>query len=140
MTEEERPIEVAEPEADLKAAIEDLQWEATEVPQMTEDELRTLAQQVVTNLAFLTNKEPGIGSFHLILAMSLPKMKESFVADIGGVWELYAKAAPRSMNGLPVFTSMHLVSNRDWDQLMDFIREYEAALGLPVMPGEHGES
>lgn len=128
MPDAERPIEVAE------------EWDLTEVPRMSEDELRILAQRVIKNEVFLTNKEPGIAAFRAVLGMAIPKMKEEYVLTIGGIWEEFAKAGPRSVNGLPFFFSMHLVAIQDWDILMGFIRDMERAMGLPVMPGEHDES
>jgi hypothetical protein len=128
-----------EPEPTVDAAEQAL-WDATEVPRMTEEELRVLARQVVTNEVFLTNKADGMLAFDFILTMTIPKMKAPYTADIGAVWEEYAKAGPRRVNGMPMFMSMHLVSVRDWDILIGFIRDMEKALGIPPMAGEHGES
>jgi hypothetical protein len=39
---------------------------------------------------------------------------EDDMKQVGVIWEYYDKALPRSINGMPVFTSCHLMHVEDW--------------------------
>ncbi len=137
MTDEERPIEVAEPTSlDAKRAEKaaDARAEAffdlEAVPRMPDDALKLLARQVVTDLVYLTDKPEGLRAFDPILRVAAPLMKPSYQAEVRGVYEFYSKSQPHEVGTPPVFTSMQVVAAADWPRLIELIGEVETELGI----------
>ena len=52
-----------------------------------------------------------------LLLMDLSAWFDRDIQRIGLVWEYYSETFPRSINGLPMFHSCHLMSVHDWDRV-----------------------
>lgn len=100
------------------------------VPRMKPADITDLARAVVQNRVYITNTEAGVASFELILSLALADAPESFIDEIGAIWEYLEKAAPRSINGLPMFFSCHFIAQDDLASFITQVGEFEAALGI----------
>lgn len=88
--------------------------------------LKELAKRVVMGDVFYSNIPEVIQtSFMVILALADPSQ---IPEDIGGMWEEYSKAGPRSMNGLPVFYSCHILTVDQSGELLGYIKELQEIL------------
>ena len=45
------------------------------------------------------------------------RLAQRFLSELGMVWEYYSKAAPRSVNGLPIFFSARFLNRSDTDRV-----------------------
>lgn len=95
---------------------------------MTKQEINTLARRVVTNDVFITSR---VDEAELAFGMLFAFMEDPLPENLGGVWEAYSKAGPRSINGLPMFFSMHMVAKEDLKPLDAEIKKMQKALGVP---------
>ena len=110
---------------------EEQQW-PDEPPRLSEDELKELARNVVTNVVFITNTLEGIqNSFGMVLMLIPPGGgAESYMAKTGALYEEWSKQAPRSVNGRPQFFSFKAVHVDDLEPLLTEIERMEVALGI----------
>ncbi len=89
---------------------------------LSEAELAQLAIDVVEGRVYATNTEEGLRAFIVVLAfVDLTPI----VDKIGAVYETLEKALPRSLNGLPMFTSFKLLHVDDLEPLRVKVEEYE---------------
>lgn len=51
--------------------------------------------------------------------------REAFIKNIGMVYSSLSEAAPRSINGYPIFYSMTIVSKEDTLKFIDMFKKYE---------------
>ena len=51
--------------------------------------------------------------------------REEFIKNIGMVYSSLSDAAPRSINGYPIFFSMTIVSKEDTDKFLDMYQKYQ---------------
>ena len=66
-------------------------------------------------------------------AAQLEGFHQGRMADVGTIYEEYSKAAPRSINGLPIFYSFRILSRNDWTRARKAItRELERREGMEV--------
>ena len=90
----------------------------TEVPRMTQEALRRFVRDVLGGAIFVSDQihQPdNTGMVFLPIAFGmLSKWNADALRQIGVIWEYDRKALPRSINGLPVFTSCHLMHVEDW--------------------------
>jgi hypothetical protein len=93
-------------------------------------ELRTMARDVVTNLALITNKEHVITSAFMLMTafMDWSKVDLSAVGAIYGEWRNAVRG--RSCNGYPIFTAWRLIHAEDTQPLIDEIDRLSALLGF----------
>lgn len=100
-----------------------------ELATLTDDEVKTLARRYVTKEIFVTNNPESLRTaFGAIIMFS--NWNEEFVEQIGALWEEYSKAGPRSINGLPFFTSCHILPAANLQQFIDYVAEMYEALGV----------
>jgi hypothetical protein len=82
-----------------------------EVTRKTPEEITTLARQIVTNQVYAAwspeQMDNSFGGFLMLVAGSSQEQGESidWMNDVGLVYEDYAKANERSVNGYPSFFS-----------------------------------
>lgn len=98
------------------------------VRRMPPEEVSTLARRIVTNEVFYTFKSDDVTAFQTLLALM---SREDVPADFGAAWESFDKAGPVSMNGYPIFLSMHLVHRDDHRLVIDETKRMLEALGYP---------
>lgn len=53
------------------------------------------------------------------------EIREEYINNIGMVYEYYDKAGPRSINGYPIFMSMHILSKEDTKRFIEMYQKYE---------------
>lgn len=95
---------------------------------LTEDQIKELARDMVAGQVYVPKNGYELEcSFAILFALGAEQMR-SWVENIGMVYEYMKKAAPRQINGLPMFFSMRFVHKDDMDALFDKIEQYEAAL------------
>ena len=64
----------------------------------------------------------------MILSLMDDKARKTFVADNPGLLYEYLEAAgPRSINGMPIFLSMRMLSQEDTDKLFKLVGKLRAA-------------
>ena len=51
---------------------------------------------------------------HVFLILTLSKIPQEDIDQIGCIWEFVDNAMPWSINGYPVFMSCHLMHKKDW--------------------------
>jgi len=99
----------------------------------TDDQLKQLAKDIHTGLVFTNNHIPpddpmalGIVFMPLVM-MNDQQQKEFEEKQPGMVYEYLDKAGPRSMNGLPMFTSLQFITVDEYAKLRVFYDEIKAA-------------
>jgi hypothetical protein len=98
----------------------------------SEDELNTLALDIVSNQVFtssMVRDERDIPLAFMILSL-LDRRTIRYLRWIGAhlLYEYYDKAMPRSVNGYPCFFSMNILDKNDTDRLYEKIRRLQAAM------------
>jgi hypothetical protein len=122
---EESTSTVTMPEAhesgELKDHWDDLK-EALNLPRLSDDELRKFVDDFVSNRIFTTahlrDHEAG-----MITMIFMPlgfgcfsKVQPDSLKQIGVIYEYNDKAGPRSINGMPMFFSFHMLHIDDWER------------------------
>jgi len=106
---------------DLQGAWNDLK-EALNLPKLTDDKLREFIDDFVSNRIFTTahlrdSQADMIPNIFLPLALGcFSKTQPESLDQIGVIYEYYEKASPRSINGLPIFFSFHMLHIDDWER------------------------
>jgi hypothetical protein len=103
------------------------------IPRMTDEEKRKFVDDFVSGRIYSDRHLPK-GEFSReeevrrlesvflpLLCGALGKVSESYVNQMGMVWEYLSAAAPWSINGNPVFTSCRVVNVEDVPQLLSAI-------------------
>jgi hypothetical protein len=114
----------------LKREAEENEVSTMSYADMAEPELRQLVLDVCDNKVFTdrhcrTADEVAM-AFPIILMMKLCDRKFIAANPPGMIWEYYSKAAPRSVNGLPMFFSVHFMSPSDMEKFHPMvIAEFE---------------
>jgi hypothetical protein len=91
----------------------------------TDKELRKLAKQVHSGEVFLSNKPDIIQMSFMVLMLADPS---TLPEDIGSVYEFMREAAPRSINGYPIFFSAHFLSTAETQKVLQYVKEIEELL------------
>lgn len=100
---------------------------------LTDEELTTLARDIVTNRVFITGDAEKARMCFLVIGLVDPNTLPS---NLGAVWEYVEKAGPMAINGLPMFFSAHFIAIEDIEPLRVKIEGMEQALGLSqTQPG-----
>lgn len=85
---------------------------------MSEEDLRRFVDDLVSSRIFTDRhvRNPSdIPMVFLPLAFgALSGWSDTGLKGIGVIWEYFDKAGPTSINGYPVFFSMHLMNAADW--------------------------
>lgn len=111
-------------------------WEgfkpALEVPRMSEEDLKKfvldfLAGQIFTDKHINPNSSQDVvGMVFMPLVMgAFAEYSPDSLRQIGCIWEYNSQAGPRSINGYPVFFSMHFMHVDDWARCATVIRNEE---------------
>ncbi len=92
------------------------------IPRMSQEFLDRLAGRVVRREVWITNTPQNLyQAFGLILMATLDGLSHDEankkLEDLGAMWETYELALPRGINGLPMFTSGHMVHRLDVEPL-----------------------
>jgi len=99
---------------------------------MDEKALRQLALDVAENKVFgtfhLREHEQGLvgNIFMPILFMDDKQCENMKKEDIFHLYEYYDKAGPMSINGRPIFSSVRMISKKDWFRCVKYIEQYKA--------------
>lgn len=104
------------------------------IPRMTTIELRQFVLNYCSGLIFTSADVSDRSMLPLVflpLGMGgLSQLPESEIRNIGLFWEHLSAAGPRSINGLPMFVSVHMMHKADVDIVVPLIvaeRERQAA-------------
>lgn len=91
------------------------------IPRMTDEDLVQFVLGVCDNSIFTLHHLNDHEKEHMTSRVFLPVALGAFsawfptdFANIGTIWEYYKKALPRSINGLPMFLSCHVMHKDDW--------------------------
>lgn len=98
---------------------------ARPIKKLTMAEINALAINIVSGKTFITNSMEGYTESFGILFMFWEGNPQDF-KNVGAVYEDYAKALSRAINGKPWFTSAKLLNRKDLKPLlaeMDRVRE-----------------
>lgn len=98
---------------------------------MNAEELKTLAQDILTNKVFTDRHCRELQDLPLVfmpLALMTKEQAESTLGDVGMIYEYYDKAAPVGVNGLPVFMSFQKLTLAEAKQCSEFYKELKAKL------------
>jgi hypothetical protein len=91
-----------------------------EIPRLTDDEIKTVAADLVKGRIFTANDCPPdqitVLFFPLLALMSEGQLNWD---DIGMIYEYMDKAAPMGVNGLPFFFTCRIVNKEDWGKIGD---------------------
>lgn len=96
------------------------------VPKMTDDQIRQFVNDLCEDRIFtdrhLHPRDSNLLSMIFMpLALGLFKdhsKEEIEKLQIGGFWEYYEKAGPRSINGYPIFFSCHIIGQKDLERAL----------------------
>lgn len=105
--------------------------EKVEIPSRTPDQLKKLVLDFCDNKIFTSwhiadkyhQVEPQERKDELIardlemvfMPIALGGLSKVNIETIGLIFEYWSAAGPRSINGMPTFTSLHIINRRDWD-------------------------
>jgi len=85
---------------------------------MSDEELKKFVIDFVDNKIFISGFIPVEEAKHIIHAVFMPLIGITFskkaTKSLAQLWEYYAKAGPRSINGYPMFWSVRMISIADW--------------------------
>lgn len=92
----------------------------------SEEDLRKLAidyveGRIYTSLGITTPWELR-AVFMPLVFLTVDQLKQ--IEDVGLFFEYLTEAAPGSINGKPIFTSMHMLSKADTERFADFVNRY----------------
>lgn len=92
---------------------------------LPDDELRTLAIEIVEDRVFITRSESDVhNAFGMVLAFLDPAALED-ADNWGSLYEDYEKALPRTINGVPVFSSFKVLHADDLEPLQAHLVAYQ---------------
>ncbi len=96
-------------------------------PEITEEEVRTLAMDMVSGTVFTDRHCESVEEVRrifIVLALMNPKqLKELGKRDIGMVYEHIDKASPRSINGKPCFFSFRTLTQKDTKRVLEEVKK-----------------
>lgn len=98
------------------------------IARMNPTELKALARRIITNEIYVAWSQEALElSFGAMLALAGSSLKED-MGRIGLIYEEYNRAAPRSVNGYPMFFSMRLLHVNDVKYLREHLIRMQEAL------------
>lgn len=114
---------------DLGHDVEDEGIADTEVPRLSDDKLKELVLGIVDGRIFTVqhinpDQHPMLlGQVFIPIGLGvLQDWTPEQLQKIGTLYEYYAKALPRTINGYPMFTSCQMVHIEDWVRACDAIQ------------------
>lgn len=110
-----------------------------EVPRKSEEELREFIRKVLGNEIFTSDhlsesEKKDIGMVFMPVALGVfNNWTKEEIAKIGVLYEENRRRGPRSINGLPMFTSFTMLHTEDWEKARKVImREQERMKNLSL--------
>lgn len=103
------------------------------VSMRTDDELKTLAKDIVMGKAFLDRHLAG-GNEDLFGSAFLPPVflddgqRAELIEISACIYEYMDKAVPRSINGFPMFMSFGYLTHAEWEKVVEYGKKVEEAL------------
>lgn len=105
---------------------------ADPIPPLTDEEIDQLAIDIITNRVFFPWTQSDMESaFMMVLAFAT---EDQIPPNATIMYEELSKAGPRSLNGMPMFTSGKLFPSESREALMTALERKADALGLPKNP------
>ena len=101
---------------------------------MTDDEIKELATDVFKEKVFFStmldeNEMHLLSSVFLpITFMNEPQIEQIKKDNVTAFYEYYDKAGPRSINGLPMFTSMRTITEEDLKKMGEILVKLKEAV------------
>jgi len=98
---------------------------------MDDKEKKALAVDIVEGKVFGTwsmgeEENDLIPRIFMPLALAEKKVLKSMTDDkIAQIYEYMEKAGPRSINGFPIFFSMHMINEDDWAEVRAMCEKYK---------------
>lgn len=104
--------------------------ERLELLDLSEEKLRELAQDYVDRKIFTDrNASSDVKLRRVFMPIAFgafDNVPEEDMKNLGLIYEYISAAAPRSINGLPIFTSMRFLNRSDTDKLATYAKELES--------------
>ncbi len=101
----------------------------TGIRHQTEAELRRLAIDIDAGQVWTDrdcSSPEDVTMTFMVLALASPQQIEAIAAkEPGLIYEYLDKAGSRSINGMPIFLSMNLLSKEDTEKVFGYMRELE---------------
>lgn len=95
---------------------------------LTAEEIDALAIKIITNVTyFASTAEDASHAFMILLAFVT---EDQIPSNAITMYEDWSNAGPRSINGLPMFTSGKFFPKESWDDLKDALDRKADALGI----------
>lgn len=99
------------------------------VNRLSDDDMNALAVACAKDEVYIVNDEEGVRlSFGHMFGLMNPPLEKEVIDQIGAIYERYDKAAPRGINGRPMFFSMQFLHKDDLPVLIDRIEAKRKAL------------
>ena len=100
---------------------------------MTPEEIKELATDTFKEKVFFSTMLQE-GQEHLLTSVFMPVMfmdnkqiKDVEEKNIVAFYEYFEKATPRSINGYPMFMSMHMINKEDLTEVQELIKKLQDA-------------
>lgn len=103
--------------------------EKVKLKEHTDDELRKLASDIYNGHVFTDRHVRHVSELRMVFMILIfmeRNQVESTLEDVGLIYEYMSEAGPRSINGLPCFMSMRMLSKDDTDRLNVYHEQYKA--------------
>lgn len=97
------------------------------IPRLSEEEISNLALRIVRGEVYVTANGETMAQVWMVL-FTFMDPSDFDLAAVGAMWEEIAKQMPRSMNGLPLFSSGHFVHHHDVPSLREAVERKQRAL------------
>jgi len=101
-----------------------------DIPLMTEDGLKDFVLGCCNGHIFTSNQVPDEEAQHLLGSIFMPLVfgalknyDQESIENIGVLWEHMSEAAPRGINGYPMFFSCRIMHKDDWTRARAAIKK-----------------
>ena len=100
----------------------------TPIPSKTDDEIKKLARDTISNQVFWDHFAPQDLTINIFLSVGLAGFGDMDIDDLAGIYEYYDQAGPRSINGYPCFFSARFINQTDMVKFLTYLKAYEEAI------------
>jgi hypothetical protein len=83
----------------------------------TEEEIKEIAKGIWAGQILTTDHENSRDSFMLMSLLGPEHLQDYMDANITCIYEHMSKAGPRSVNGMPIFMSHHVLNSTDHEKV-----------------------
>jgi hypothetical protein len=105
-------------------------------PEMSDEAVTNLARDLVTNRVYMSDQIRNPRDipivFMVVALMDKKQLKEWERRGIVHLYEYNSKASPRSINGMPCFTSCYQINSTDYESVHKEEYRMRKALGMEV--------